>query len=118
MAGDRQRARVVAVLSRAPGLPEGDPRAGIEITAFLDPNGALDATAPPGIVRRYWPDREDWTGELVSIDEGWGIRETGSGDDAPVWALQGGVLRPGAYVTLVRPTNEESVFRVVNVEPL
>lgn len=102
-------------------MPGGDVRAGLEIEALLDRSGALDVPAGArvaGRVRRYWPDRGDWTGELVRLDDGWGLRGSGEGDDAPVWELQGRSVRPGEYITLVRPTDAESVFRVVNVEAL
>ena len=66
-------------------------------------------------MRRFWPDREDWFGELVSIDGGWGIRGT-RGDDEPMWELQSHILRPGEYLTLIAPDDSEWVFRIVNVE--
>ena len=112
--------RVTATLTRAPNLPNGDARVGLEIEACLDARGHIDANCVPLTawrVRRYWPDREDWRGELVPIDDGWGIRGA-DGDDEPVWELQGGVLRPGEYITLIRSTDAESVFRIVNVEPV
>lgn len=112
--------RVIAVLARGPGQPAGDPGCGIEIELCLDPVGQIDQACVgggPWRVRRFWSDRADWTGELVPIEDGWGVRSTG-GDDEPVWELHGRILRPGEYVTLVRPTDAESVFRIVNVEAL
>jgi hypothetical protein len=112
--------RLTAVLARGPGQPEGDPRCGIEIDLCLDQRGQIEpacATDEPWRARRFWPDREDWWGELVAVDDGWGLRSTG-GDDEPVWELHGRLLRPGEYITLVRPNDAESVFRIVNVEAL
>ncbi|MGA9865474.1 MAG: hypothetical protein WBQ75_03430 [Acetobacteraceae bacterium] len=112
--------RVTAVLARGPGQSSGDPRCGIEIDLCLDSRGQIAPTCgsdEPWRVRRYWPDRADWLGELVAIGQGWGVRNTG-GDDEPVWDLHGHILRPGEYITLVRPNDAESVFRIVNVEAL
>jgi len=117
--GTPPRYRVTAILARGPGLPAGDTSATLEMEVCLDANAALAAPkgcGPAGTARRTWPDREPWSGELVPLDGRWGLRGVGEGDDAPVWELQGRVMRPGEYVTLVRPTDEESVFRVVNVE--
>jgi hypothetical protein len=116
-----RRHRVTAVLVRGPGLPAGDVRAGLEMEVALDPSGELhilpDSTWA-GRIRRRWPGRPDWEGELVRLDDAWGVRGLVDGDNAPVWELQGRSLRPGDYLTLVRPNDAESVFRVVNVETL
>ncbi|MGH7212790.1 MAG: hypothetical protein ACREF1_15170 [Acetobacteraceae bacterium] len=112
--------RLTAVLARGPGQPDGDSRCGIEIDLCLDARGQILPTCDsdePWRVRRYWPDRGDWLGELVAVGDGWGVRNTG-GDDDPVWELHGRLLRPGEYITLVRPTDAESAFRIVNVEAL
>ncbi len=112
--------RVTAVLARGPGQPSGDPRCGIEIDLCLDPRGnveAICASDEPWRVRRFWPDRPDWHGVIVQMDDHWGLRSTGD-DDEPVWELQGRMLRPGEYVTLVRPNDAELVFRIVNIEAL
>ena len=113
--------RLTAVLARGPGQPSGDPRCGLEIDLCLDPRGHIEASCSPDQpwrVRRFWSDRPDWHGELAPVDEHWGVRSIGGGDDEPVWELQGGVLRPGEYITLVRPSDAEFVFRIVNVETL
>lgn len=112
--------RLTAVLARGPGLPGGDTRCGLEIELCLDALGQIQpacAADGPWRVRRFWPDREDWRGELVPIESGWGVRSAG-GDDEPLWEMHGRQLRPGAYITLVRPTDAEFLFRIVNVESL
>lgn len=119
MAEEARRHRISAVLIRGPGQPDGDVVATLEIEAPLDRNGALldpGEGRTAGQVRRSWPDRPAWKGELVRLETGWGLRGTGEGDDSPVWELQGRPVRPGEYLTLVRPNDAESVFRVVNVE--
>ena len=113
--------RVIAVLARGPGQSDGDPRCGLEIELCLDgwsAGAAPSATDPPWRVRRFWPDRADWHGEIVRVDGGWGVRGVGGNDDEPVWELHGRSLRPGEYITLVRPSDAELVFRIVNVEAL
>ena len=115
-----RRARITAVVVRAPGQPGGDTRAGLEIETWLDSRGQIQpspAERDHKRVRRFWPDREDWLGELVAVDGGWGVRAIGD-DDEPVWELQVRLLRPGEYITLIRPTDAELVFRIVNVETL
>ncbi len=113
--------RLTAVLARAPGRPEGDPQCGIEIELCLDQRGQPRATCPdaaPWRVRRFWPDRDDWQGELVALEDGWGVRGSGDDDDDPVWEMQSRMLRPGEYLTLMRPNDGELVFRIVNVEAI
>ncbi len=112
--------RLTAVLTRGPGQPGGDTSCGIEIELCLDQRGQIQpacAGDKPWRVRRFWPDREDWRGELVAVEDGWGVRSSGS-DDEPIWELHGRMLRPGEYITLVRPADSESVFRIVNIEAL
>jgi hypothetical protein len=110
--------RLTAVLTRGPGQPAGDTGCGIEIELCLNDRGQIDpacAGDEPWRVRRFWPNRKDWRGQLVLVDDGWAIRGI-DGDDEPVWNLQNHILRPGEYLTLVSPDNVELVFRIVNVE--
>ncbi len=112
--------RLTAVLARGPNQPNGDTACGIEIELCLNARGQIEAACAgeePWRVRRFWPDREDWHGELVPLDDGWGVRGT-QGDDEPVWELHGRTLRPGEYITLVRPDDVELVFRIVNIESI
>lgn len=116
---ESQQSRLTAVLARGPGQPDGDPRCGLEVELCLGGWGATEAPSPadpPWRVRRFWPDRPDWHGEIVRVEGGWGVRGVGGDDDEPVWELKGGSLRPGEYITLVRPSDAELVFRIVNVE--
>lgn len=112
--------RLTAVLASGPGLPAGDTRCGLEVELCLDLRGQIQpacAEDRPWRVRRFWPNREDWLGVLVPVEDGWGVRSAG-GDDEPIWELHGRVLRPGEYITLMRPTEGELVFRIVNIEAL
>ncbi|MDQ2801744.1 MAG: hypothetical protein M3Y41_03290 [Pseudomonadota bacterium] len=111
--------RVTAVLVRAPGLPEGDTRTGVELTVCLDQRGQIQASCPgdaPWPVRRFWEGRQDWHGALVPVASGWAV--CGANEDAPLWELQARVLRPGEYLTLLSPDQGETQFRIVNVETL
>ncbi len=114
-------AKITALLAQAPGLPEGDITHGLELHACLTGQAQIDAAAYlvdplPWRVRRNWPDREDWWGELIRVDgEGWALRRQG-GEDEPLWDFVFGILRPGEYVMLRRPSGEELVFRIVQVE--
>jgi len=107
-------------LAYAPGRPEGDLDDRLELHVPLTPQGHIDdqavATAGqswPG--RRLRPDGTERSVELVAVDSGWALRSARS-EDEPLWAMEGRVFRPGELVTLRRPSGEDLVFRVVNVE--
>lgn len=112
---------MTALLAQGPGFPEGDTEHGLVLTACLTPQGQVDTVAYeadplPWIAKRFWPDREPWTGELIRVDEtGWALRPV-SGEDEPLWDLEARIFRPGDYITLRRPDGEELIFRIVNVE--
>ncbi len=115
-------ARVVALLAHAPGLPEGDVAHGMELRLRLAPQGQIDIPAyerdpQPWRCRRYWPHRQDWWGELIRVDDGdgWALRAEGDPDE-PLWSLSLSRLRPGEHLSLRRPSGEELVFRIVQVE--
>ncbi len=114
-------ARVVALLAHGPGLPEGDTLHGMELHLCLNGQGELDlgaykADPQPWRVRRYWPHREDWWGQLIEVEGlGWALRAE-SDPDEPLWQFTLRRLRPGEYLTLRRPNGEELVFRIVQVE--
>jgi hypothetical protein len=112
--------RVTALLSSGPGLPDGDVRQGMDITLVLDQGGRIGletyyADPRPWRVRRFRPDRPDWTGDLVREEESWALRG-GPAEDGPLWFLDVRGLHPGEYLTLRRPDGEELVYLVVNVE--
>ncbi len=112
--------RVTALLASGPGRPAGDLRCGIEVDLCLTAGSLPDPHAceaeTPWRVRRFWPDRPDWRGYLIPLDENrWGMRGTGDPDD-PVRELEGRVFRPGEYLMLRRPNGDELSFRIVSVE--
>jgi len=112
--------RVTALLASGPGLPDGDVQQGMDITLVLDQGGRIGletyyADPRPWRVRRFRPDRPDWTGDLVREEEGWALRG-GPAEDGPLWFLDVRGLHPGEYLTLRRPDGEELVYLVVNVE--
>jgi hypothetical protein len=113
-------AHVRTLLASGPGSPEGDTGLGLDLRVCLTPLAQIDPVAfaadpLPWPVRRFWPDRADWRGEVIRVDDGWAVRSVG-GDDEPLWELAAGVVRPGEYLTLRRPDGEELVFRVVGVD--
>ena len=120
-------ALVHAILTAGPGLPEGDLAQTLRLHGCLTAQGTLDAAmfaaAPePWLVERGFPDRDDWTGELVQVDDGltgaptaWAIRSL-RGDNEPLWVMDHKLLRPGDYLTLRRPDGEQLVFRIVGVD--
>ena len=112
--------KILSLLAQGAGHPAGDTAIGLELTACLTGNAQLDLAAfetrpEPWPVRRTWPDREEWHGELIRVDEGWAIRAA-RGDNEPVWDVNARTMRPGEYITLRRPDGEALTFRIVGVE--
>ena len=109
------------MLAHAPGMPAGDLSHGMELIVCLTPQGQIDrsayAVAPlPWRTRRSWPHREDWWGDLILVDERqWALRAERDPDE-PLWNVTLNLLRPGEYISLHRPSGEELVFRIVQVE--
>ncbi len=88
------------------------------LTADSQPDPLACDTGEPWRVRRFWSNRPDWHGLLVSHNQNrWAMR--GADDpDEPLWDLHGGTFRPGEYLTLRRPDGSELSFRIVSVEAL
>ena len=110
-------ARVLMLLASGPGQPEGDLSYRMELTAALTPLAALDEAAfdrAPWPVLRVLPSGRELHSELVRAGAGWALRGP-AGEDAPLWAFEGRVFRPGAYVMLRRPDGDEFLFRIVDV---
>jgi hypothetical protein len=112
-------AKVILVLARGPGQPEGDIGHRLTLQACLTPEGRLDAAAHavdplPWHAVREEPDRPPRDEELVRLADGWALRRTNSADDA-IWMLSGDIFRPGDYATLKSPRGEELMFRIVAV---
>jgi hypothetical protein len=117
--------KILALLAAGPGFPMGSIEHGLEIHVSLTSQGHIDSAAyfadpMPWPARRFRPERPDWQGEVVLVDEGdveagWALRGA-HGMDEPVWTLEGRVYRPGDYITIRRPDAEELVFRIVSVE--
>jgi hypothetical protein len=113
-------ALVTMVLAYAPGRPDGDVADRVEMKVALTPQGQPDEAAwfadpAPWPFRRRLPNGTERSGEVVVEEGSWALRVAHT-DDAPLWTMAGRVFRPGELVTLRRPTAEELVFRVVNVE--
>jgi len=111
--------RVTALLASGPGMPEGDVTQGLELTLVLEPDARIGvesyfADPRPWRARRFRPDRQDWTGDLVREDESWALRGAPA-EDGPLWFLDARSMHPGEYITLRRPDGETMAFRIVNV---
>jgi hypothetical protein len=112
--------RVVAVLTRAPGLPAGDTDQCLDMLVCLTPDAQMDSAQP--VPAEYWRARrlragqKTWAGQLIRTGQGWALRSD-RGEDEPLWHVDAGRLRPGDHLTLRRPDGEELAFRVVNVGP-
>lgn len=115
-----QLCRVTALLASGPGQPAGDTRTGLEFVVCLDARGHPDFDAcrvdRDWDVRRFWPDRPDWRGNLVRLEDGAFGMHSAASPDEPVRQLHGRVFRPGEYLSLPRPSGEHLVFRIVSVE--
>jgi hypothetical protein len=113
-------AKITALLAHGPGQPEGDVAHGLEMRLCLTPEARIDFAAYqadplPWRTRRFWPDREDWAGELIRVDESWALRSQ-RGEDEPLWDFIPAIMRPGEYLTLRRPSGEELIYRIVQGE--
>jgi hypothetical protein len=111
-------ARISMLLAYSAASPEGDVQDRLELNAPLTPQGQLDETnyqPPPWPALRTLPDGRSRATELVHEENGWALRGVGSAD-APLWNFEGNIFRPGEYVHLRRPTGEELVFRIVEVQ--
>jgi hypothetical protein len=112
-------AHIHMVLAYAANAPDGDVLDRLDLTAPLTAQAQLDEAGqvpPPWPAMRTLPDGRARATELVREDIGWALRGFGS-EDAPLWDFEGRVFRPGEYVRLRRPTGEELVFRIVEVQP-
>lgn len=92
----------------------------MELVLCLTPDGQPDAPdggrGEPWRVRRFWRDRPDWNGLLISVgDDRWAMRAADDPDE-PLRDLQARTFRPGEYLTLRRPDGTELSFRIVSVE--
>jgi hypothetical protein len=115
-----EMAHIDMVLAAGPGQPGGDVRDRITLHAALTGYGYLDIAA-------WFADPAPWsftrtrsgaevTGDLVRDAEAWALRGR-HGEEGPLWRFQPRILRPGEYVTLHSPKDEELVYRVVSVVP-
>ena len=117
--------KITALLASGPGLPMGSIDHGLEVSVAITPQGQIDSAAYfadplPWRARRFRPDRPDWQGQVVLVDEasvnaGWALQGE-QGMDEPGWTLEARLYRPGDYITIRRPDGEELVFRIVALE--
>lgn len=117
--------RATLVLASGPTMRDGDFNDRIEMEVVLTPHGHLDAGAweagsEPWLTVRQRVGRPSRTGELVKIDDGWALRDMdgkdGDGGDGPLSTLAATIIRPGEVVTVVRPSGEQLIYRVVAVD--
>ncbi len=113
-------ARVVAVLTAAPGLPEGDLAHVLELYVPLTSDGQLDADrfAPVAAYCRaelVQSGTVAWSSPVLRTDQGWAVRP-GLTEEGPLWRIEARAVRPGDYLTLFPPDGGDRAFRIVNVE--
>ncbi len=113
-------ARVVAVLSRAAGKPEGDTACVLELQVPLTAEGQLDPDAFAVLAAYCQAELIEsgtpvWSSPVLRADEGWALRPGGI-EEAPLWRMRARTIRPGEYLTLFTAHADEQVFRIVNVE--
>ncbi len=112
--------KIIMLLARGPGLPEGDLNDRLTVQAKLTAQGQLDSDAviadsQPWVACRERPGQNPKKSELVWLEKSWFLRSL-DGDDDPLWALNATVLRPGEPVILHRPDHQELIFRIVALE--
>ncbi|MDR3539226.1 MAG: hypothetical protein P4L71_22245 [Acetobacteraceae bacterium] len=113
-------ARVVAVLSRAPGKPEGDTACVLKFQVPLTPDGQLDPAAFPLLAAYCRAElivagTPTWSSPVLRTDQGWAVRP-GLTEEGPFWHMTARTIRPGEYLTLFTTDAGEQAFRIVNVE--
>ena len=114
-------AKITMLLANGPGKPEGDIADRIDLRVPLTMQGQVDEQAygaddEPWPFRRTLPDGRSIDGDVVRLESGWALRSARH-EEAPLWALETKVVRPGEYAWLRAPDGQELVFRIVNVEP-
>jgi hypothetical protein len=112
-------ARIIMILARGPGQPEGDLFHRLEAIVALTPQGQLDEAALTDTIwptRRMLPDGRERQGDIVRSGAGWVLRGR-AGEDSPHSVIEAQVFRPGEYVTLRPPAQDPLVFRIVDVQP-
>ena len=109
-------------LARSAAFPTGDPRHGYVFRAPLAADGKLDegaykSSAQLCTVRRFAPNADDETGQLVHTARGWAFSYApGEDDDESIYRLGGHIFKPGEYVTITEHDGKEHTFRVAAVE--
>ena len=111
---------VTLVLAQGPGFPEGNLDDRMHLHVKLTPQGHLDSSAWESGTITWNTSREraghaTRTGELVKIEEGWALRNTG-GEDDPLYSFNAQIVRPGEIVTVARLDGDEMLYRIVAVE--
>jgi hypothetical protein len=108
-------------LARNPGFPEGAADCGYVIRAPLDKLGHIDlaefhARPEACVVRRFWRDEDEQSGELIHNRHGWAFSYgPGDADDEPLYRLDSHALRIGEYVTIREYDGPTYTFRVAQV---
>ena len=112
---------VMMVLAQGPGFPEGNLDDRMHLHVMLTPHGHLDVAAwetgrLPWQTSRERSGHPTRSGELVKIEEGWAMRDTGA-EDSPLYSLAAQIVRPGEIVQVSRLDGDEMLYRIVAVEP-
>src|ERR1700712_5002990 len=113
--------KVMMVLVRGPGQPDGNLDDRLDLQARLTAQGILDTVAwetgnTPWLTSRHRSDQPRRDGELVKIEDGWAIRNLDHDDD-PLLAFSAAIIRPGEIASVTRLDGQQLVYRIVAVEP-
>ena len=111
--------QVTMLLASAPGQPNGSVDDRFVLTLNLTWHGEIDAAAntadpKPWIATRYVADQPIWRGEIIRLEEGWGLQGEDR-EDSPLWLLYGRSFRPGRYITIRTHEGADLVYRIVGV---
>lgn len=112
--------RVVAVLTGAPGRPQGNTSCVLELRVPLTADSQLDALAFQQLelycdARLVEGEVPVWTSPVLLNEMGWSVRPEGT-EESPLWRIDSRMIRPGEYLTLFPPDDREQSFRIVNVD--
>ena len=108
-------------LARNPGFPDGAADCGYEVRLPVDASGHIDPDEyrrhrHACVVRRFWRDEDEQSGELHHGRHGWAFSYgPGGADDEPLHRLDSHVLRVGEYVTIREYDGPTYTFRIARI---
>jgi hypothetical protein len=111
-------------LGRSEGFPDGSHLHGYEFVAPLTREGHIDMTAwksakPKCVVRRFWGDAPEETGQLRHVGRGWRFDydAADAANDEPLFKLDNHRIVPDAYLSVTEHDGVRRPFRIVELVP-